>query len=940
MLIRKKLPLIMILLVLIPMLLLFSIYYIYISGELTRKNKDEMDNSLNMKKEYLDAFFATRLMEAKYLSERYDIKYFLEVYQNNPDPEHKEILALHQKLSDYFEDLNKNSSSIEDVFVLSFDGTLIAGGNPQSYWINLSEREYFQNAMQGDVVISNLVSNKVDGRSVVFVAAPVFDITNQEIVGVIVNLIDMEETSKSISEMAKPGVGEAYIVNETGDIIFHQNTSLIGKRPENKNISDFMNSKEFYLSKGKMEIKNGFENTYITFTSINQTNWKIVLEQDMNIILGSAYQALIVMLLVLVLTFVVVVLISLEVSKRLTKPLTELTQIATRTKKGDLNLRFSYDKKNEYGQLAESFNSMLDELHATEEELRVNNEELLESKQELEDVQIKYNQALESAKDIVWEWKIDTKELFVSEHWNIMFSGEPILNIVKRVPFEQLMTEESMEEFEGCLNKLIKKEETNIIFEFPFYNQKDEVSWYEIKASMMLDEQLDVIKISGTLSDHSINKRHEERIWNLAYMDSLTCLPNRLSFRTDLTMLIQEIVENGKNQELALFLMDMDNFKTVNDTFGHNVGDELLIEISSRFKMNQWNAYHLSGDEFAIILQGYDNLTDLAVFSKKIHDLFQEPFIYNGKTLIISFSIGVSVYPADGNNSDKLIQNADTALYIAKEEGKSTTVIFTQFMEEKLLRKMEIETILREAMKESFLSMYYQPQYSPSESKLESFEALMRLFLADGTSISPGEFIPVAEETGLIVPMGEWAFRNVLRQLKEWEKNGIPIDTVSINVSGVQLKKDDFATRFIGIVQEEGVNPAKVELEITESTLMDSTKKNIETLQQLKTAGFRIALDDFGTGYSSFQYLQTLPITTLKIDKSFIDNITQNKKTESIVRQIIEIGHEMDLVVVAEGVESKEQKDILNSLSCDLIQGYFYSKPLSVKQIESLINNI
>lgn len=234
MLIRKNLPLIMILLVLIPMLLLFSIYYIYISGELTRKNKDEMDNSLNMKKEYLDAFFATRLMEAKYLSERYDIKYFLEVYQNNPDPEHKEILALHQKLSDNFEDLNKNSSSIEDVFVLSFDGTLIAGGNSQSYWINLSEREYFQKAMQGDIVMSNLVSNKVDGRSVVFVAAPVFDMTNQEIVGVIVNLIDMEKTSKSISEMAKPGVGEAYIVNETGDIIFHQNTSLIGKRPKIK----------------------------------------------------------------------------------------------------------------------------------------------------------------------------------------------------------------------------------------------------------------------------------------------------------------------------------------------------------------------------------------------------------------------------------------------------------------------------------------------------------------------------------------------------------------------------------------------------------------------------------------------------------------------------------------------------------------------------------
>jgi diguanylate cyclase (GGDEF)-like protein len=940
MLIRKKLPLIMILLVLVPMLVLFTIYYIYISGELTQKNKEEMDKVLNINKEYLDAFFANRLMEVQYLSERNDVKHILEAYQKNPDIENKEIQELHRALSDKFETIESNSNVIDVVFVLSFDGILIASGDPNSYWIDLSEREYFQTAMEGKVVISNLLTDKVYGRSVIFVAAPVYDEEQQNVVGVIVNLIDMKETSKIFSEIVEPGVGEAYIVNESGDIVFHQNSELIGKSPENQYISEFMSSNEFQLAQGKMEIRNGFENTYITFTSLNQTNWKIVLEQDMNRILEPAYQALNVMLIVLISAFIIVGMISLEISKRLIKPLTELTQIATRTKKGDLNLRFSYDKKNEYGQLAESFNSMLDELHATEEELRVNNEDLMESKQELEEVQIKYNQALESAKDIVWEWKIDTNELFVSEHWNIMFSGQPILKRVKRVPFEQLLKEKSMEEFEQCLKKLIMKEEKNIIFEFPFHNQKDELFWYEIKASIMLDEQLDVIKISGTLSDHTINKQHEERIWNLAYIDSLTCLPNRLSFRTDLTTLIQEIIDEEKDQELALFLMDMDNFKTVNDTFGHSVGDELLIEVSNRFKKNQWNAYHLSGDEFAIILQCYDKFTELAAFSKKIHNLFQEPFIYNGKTLIISFSIGVSVYPADGNNSDKLIQNADTALYIAKEEGKSTTVIFTQFMEEKLLRKMEIETILRKAMKELSLSMYYQPQYSPSESKLESFEALMRLFLADGTSISPCEFIPVAEETGLIVPMGEWAFRNVLRQLIEWEKKGIPIETVSINVSGVQLRKEDFANRFIEIVHEEGVNPGKIELEITESTLMDSTKKNIQMLQQLKTAGFRIALDDFGTGYSSFQYLQTLPITTLKIDKTFIDNITQNKKTESIVRQIIEIGHEMDLIVVAEGVESKEQKDILNSLSCDLIQGYFYSKPLSVMQTETLLNHI
>jgi len=233
--------------------------------------------------------------------------------------------------------------------------------------------------------------------------------------------------------------------------------------------------------------------------------------------------------------------------------------------------------------------------------------------------------------------------------------------------------------------------------------------------------------------------------------------------------------------------------------------------------------------------------------------------------------------------------------------------------------------------------MFYQPQFSPKDDSLQAFEALMRIQLEDGTMISPSDFIPVAEETGMITELGEWSLNEVFEQIRIWTLSGVICDYISINVSGVQLRQNNFAELVYQIAQEKQIKPEQVEIEITESTFMESSDKNLALLDKLKQWGFRIALDDFGTGYSSLQYLRTLPFTTLKIDKSFIDSIENNKKAESIVRQIIEIGHEMELCVIAEGVELEKQRDVLRRLSCDLIQGYFYSRPLTLEQTEHLM---
>lgn len=937
MLIRKKLPLIMMLLVTIPMILLYSVYYIYISGELTQNKKDEMDKVLDMEQEYLHFFFDTRMLEVNYLAKRDDVGEYLSLYQKTPDRTNEKVLQFHKKLNADFAWISENSNEIEDVFVLDSKGTLIASGNPDSYWINLSERAYFKDAMKGKTVISNLISNKLDGRNVILVSAPVFDSKQEQVIGVMVSLIDMEKTSEGITNLTDSETGEAYLVDSEGTIIFHKDIKLIAKKPLNIQTAKFMESDRFKEKSGNTVVKNGFDRVYIAYRLIENTQWRIVLEKDMNEMMSSAYRALFVMTMVFFITIILAIWVSAKMAHSITFPLTELTKITNRTKAGDLFSRFSYDSKDEYGQLAQSFNTMLDELHATEEELRINNDDLEEKKKTLEETQHRYNLALKSARDVVWEWDIKNGDFFASDHWRVLLGEVNCSNRVNRVAFEQVLDEENTILLWNQIEELIQKTKEWIVFDFPYINEKNEKIWCQIKASGVMDDNEEVVKITGTLSDNSEQKRAEEKIWKLAFIDQLTELPNRTAFKLKLEEYVKESEQVGG--KTVLFLMDMDNFKRINDTLGHAVGDILIIEAADRLRKNGFEAFRLAGDEFAIVFSGIYDLSQIEEKSKFLHELFQESFLYQGRTIMLSVSIGSSVFPDDGGGWEKLIQNADTALHMAKDGGKSKTVVFNQVMLDDIMKKLEIETIVRRAVKDHLICMYYQPQFSTEDSEFKAFEALMRLRLEDGTMISPADFIPVAEETGVIVEMGEWAMREVFEKIRNWSETGFQFDYVSVNVSEVQLRQQHFEEMVLNIAKEKNIEPESVEIEITESTFMDSAEKNIMVLTSLKELGFRIALDDFGTGYSSFQYLQTLPITTLKIDKSFIDVINHSKKAESIVKQIIEIGHEMELRVVAEGVENEYQKDILCRLSCDFIQGYFYSKPLPLEQTEILLKS-
>ncbi|MGV8981495.1 ABC transporter substrate binding protein [Clostridium sp.] len=428
----------------------------------------------------------------------------------------------------------------------------------------------------------------------------------------------------------------------------------------------------------------------------------------------------------------------------------------------------------------------------------------------------------------------------------------------------------------------------------------------------------------------------EERLTYLAFHDMLTGLPNKLSLFENSN---KNIFISSKNKAALLFL-DIDNFKYINDTLGHDFGDKLIIKISERLVSRlkeSYSIFRLSGDEFIIIIQNMESEGDVQIFASHIIDSFREEFHVIDSILHISVSIGVSICPDHGNDLKELLKYADIAMYSAKDAGRNRYVIYEKLMNEVLTERMNIEKYLRTALEKNELEIYYQPQFDLETKNITGFEALMRWKSPELGFISPVKFIKVAEDTRLIISLGSWILRGACAFLTKLHIKGNTSLTISVNVSIVQLLQIGFNDMVIDILEEFCLDPNYLELEITESILMESFEIIGAKLESLREMGVRIALDDFGTGYSSLSYLKQLPISTLKIDKSFIDEITCDGISETLTGQIIMLGSSMGMCVVAEGVESREQLEYLINHKCHKIQGYICSKPIPEGEIEKLL---
>ncbi|MEM0952962.1 MAG: EAL domain-containing protein [Pseudomonadota bacterium] len=451
-------------------------------------------------------------------------------------------------------------------------------------------------------------------------------------------------------------------------------------------------------------------------------------------------------------------------------------------------------------------------------------------------------------------------------------------------------------------------------------------------------------------------KRQEDRLRYLAYFDPLTNLPNRRSFSDQLTRILKQARRHEKNA--ALLFIDLDNFKRINDSIGHGRGDKLLVEIARRLTMElrqedaitymaeteagraepDGNAEiaRLGGDEFTVVLSDISNVADVEMVARRLLRGLSEPIPLQTHKPVVTPSIGIAIFPVDGADPDTLTRNADTAMYAAKAQGRACFRFYNEKMNAMAVEHLKLEEELRDAIHNDGLVLFYQPQVNSSSGQIVSMEALVRWPHPTRGMVMPGEFIEVAERTGLIADMGTWVMHEAARQSAEWEAQGLGDFRISVNLSSLQFNQPNFVDWVQQFLSDTGMNPQRLELELTESAIMTDAEVNIERLTALKEMGIEMAVDDFGTGYSSLSYLKQFPIDTLKIDQSFVSDMA-SPDSGGIIDAIIALAHTLGMQVIAEGVETEAQADYLIERECDLLQGYFFSHPVPGSDIPTLM---
>ncbi|MFA3789896.1 EAL domain-containing protein [Aliiglaciecola sp. SL4] len=493
---------------------------------------------------------------------------------------------------------------------------------------------------------------------------------------------------------------------------------------------------------------------------------------------------------------------------------------------------------------------------------------------------------------------------------------------------QEVLPEEVTSKFQTHIEKVIEQREL-ISFEYDLTMPKG-ILYFEARMAY-LSEYKQIMVIVRNITEQY---KSAELIRHQAYYDSLTLLPNRFLALDRLSQILIEAKRN--NQKAVVIFIDLDDFKKVNDSLGHEIGDKLLVKAAQRLTQvvrKEDTVGRLGGDEFIVLMKGFADHNDVLVIAENLLKIFRNPFKIAGRELMLTLSLGIAIYPENGSSASDLLRNADTAMYQAKAQGRNTFSFFTSDMNQVMQRRFEIEEQMHSALERGEFEVYYQPKFSLQTHSVVGAEALLRWNNPSLGKVSPNEFIPIAEHTGLIITLGEFVINQALSFLKHWQSRDKEPYTMAINLSPCQFRDQSLVANLQKSLVQTNVSADFLELEITEGVLMNGQSYIHKSLAEISALGITLSQDDFGTGYSSLSYLRQYPFNVLKIDRSFIQGITTNKSDCDLVKATIAMANSLELTVVAEGVETEQQFTILKSLGCDLVQGFYFSKPLPPNQL-------
>ena len=644
----------------------------------------------------------------------------------------------------------------------------------------------------------------------------------------------------------------------------------------------------------------------------------------------------------LLVTLALAFVLAARLQRPISRPLLDLVQTAKAiSQAADYSIRADIPVQDEFGALASEFNGMLDQIEERNGQLRRHREqleeevasrttELLLANAQLQRAEEKYRAIFEDAVVGIFQITPQGRPLSINRALADMHgydSPEQLLAEVSDVGSQLFVEPSRMTEIQRMLavSNVVRGAEVQI------YRRDKTKKWALLNIRVVRDHEGNVLLQEGTVEDVSDRKAAEERVQFLAYYDALTGLPNRALLHDRLANALANA--RRRNEKVALLFLDLDRFKIINDSLGHSIGDLLLQEVAERLKKwarAQDTVARIGGDEFIILLSGIKEVPDAAIAAERIMEAMTAEFVVQGHSFNVSCSIGVSLYPAHGVDSEALIKNADAAMYCAKDSGRNNFRFFTEDMNAQVVERLTLENCLRLALEKQEFSLMYQPQIDLASGDIIGLEALLRWENSDLGAISPEKFIRVAENTGLILPIGEWALRTACTQARKWQDAGLPPMPIAVNVSAVQFRQEGFRDLISKVLLQTGLASQYLELELTESLLLSNADVMFSVLRELKQMGLKLAIDDFGTGYSSLSYLRQFPVSRLKIDRSFVRDVAVDADAAAIATAIISMAKGLNLRVIAEGVENDAQMAFLRAQRCDEIQGYYFSPPLTV----------